>query len=71
LKELVCDVCTLEPPFECFESCLKCSAAAIVFYPNAWDGNRKWYVGTPWLPVLDREIARQQDALATLAREVA
>jgi hypothetical protein len=69
--ELLCDVCSLESPWECFPSCLKCSAAVIVLEPRAWNSNRKFYVGAEWLPMLDREIARQSEALAFCARSVA
>jgi hypothetical protein len=69
--ELTCATCGNESPFECFEDCLKCSAAVIVLEPRAWNSNRKFYVGAEWLPMLDREIARQSEALAFCARSVA
>jgi hypothetical protein len=69
--ELLCATCGNESPFECFEDCAKCFAAVVVSDPRAWNSNRKFYVGAEWLPVLDREIARQSEALAFCARSVA
>jgi hypothetical protein len=62
--ELLCETCGMESPFECFSDCLKCSAAQIAHNPAPWAGNRKWYVGTPWIDVLEAEVKRQASALS-------
>jgi hypothetical protein len=64
VKELLCETCGLESPWEIFPSCLKCSAAQIAHNPAPWAGNRKWYVGTPWIDVLEAEVKRQASALS-------
>lgn len=64
--QLMCATCQMEAPFECFDDCLACSASVIALDPRAWNSNRKFYVGAAWLPVLEREVARQRDALATI-----
>ena len=58
-----CDTCLDAPPFECFAQCIKCAAAIVVARPGPWASNRKFYVGTPWLPVFDREVERQRSAV--------
>lgn len=69
-EELLCTTCQLEPPYECFDDCKKCAAAYVAAKPQAWQSNRKWYVGTPWIAEFEAEVARQADALRSM-REVA
>lgn len=64
---LTCETCGLDAPFECFEDCLRCTAAVIVANPAPWNSNRKFYVGATWLPTLEREIERQASAIAEAA----
>lgn len=70
-EPLMCATCELEAPFECFEDCLACSASVIALDSRAWNSNRKFYIGAPWLEKLEREVARRQDAMAHLSRSVA
>jgi hypothetical protein len=67
---LPCSVCGQEPSFWIFDSCKSCSAAYICAHPGPWAGNRRFYTGTVECAELDREIARQTEALTHLARAV-
>ncbi len=64
--ELLCETCGLESPYWIFPSCKKCTGAYIAVYPEAWASNREFYEGVPERDVLEREVARQRDALATI-----
>jgi hypothetical protein len=64
MSDILCETCGQDSPFECFSDCLKCSAAQIAHNPAPWAGNRKWYVGTPWIDVLEAEVKRQASALS-------
>jgi hypothetical protein len=69
--ELVCDVCQNESPFWIFPSCKECTAAYVIAVPGPWASNRKHYESRPECRELDREIARQKEALAHLSRACA
>jgi hypothetical protein len=70
-KELVCTNCGLDSPFWIWDECKACAAACIVANPGPWASNRKFYESRPECAELDREIERQLNALASLARECA
>jgi hypothetical protein len=71
VDELICETCGLESPYWIFPSCKACTAAYVIAVPGPWASNRKFYESTAECRELDREIARQQDALAHLSRGVA
>ena len=66
--ELVCEVCGNEPPFEWFDSCLKCEAAYLIHGPKwALEESRKHYGGSPAWDAMEREMARQLEAIRSVA----
>jgi hypothetical protein len=69
--ELLCDVCKNDSPYWIFPSCKECTAAYVIAVPGPWASNRKHYEHTDECRELDREIARQSEALAFCARSVA
>ena len=65
--ELVCETCTNDAPFECWDSCLKCLAAGLIHDdPKFLADMRKRFTGAPFMAVIEKEIARQIEALRTL-----
>ncbi len=72
---LTCTNCTESPPFEGFDTCLECSVAiALVEQPDYLEFARTKlaaHMPATWFTKLEREWARQLDALSHLARAVA
>jgi hypothetical protein len=62
--EPICENCGEDTAFWIFDDCKACTAAVIVANPDAWNSNRRFYVGTAECAELDREIARQRAALS-------
>ncbi len=64
--EPCCRVCGLAEPFASFEDCLTCAVAYEIHEEHGstmplW---RRLHAGTEWLAAIEREYARQMQALA-------